>query len=233
MSHTIKTLLAAGTLLCTFASGLANSQQQPSIDWSLDDALRQIERQADNFDSAMAGIAITRVDRSGSNIQSLEGVAFINEDGDMRIASSGEGKEVYLMDRRDLYVYKPQASIVEEYYLPRHPDRLIAHTRLGFVVTGRDLEDDYLVSSIGERFIGDRRALGLDLTPKKDKDRAVVSRVQLWIDQASWMPVQQIIESGPSGDTMTVTYTAMARNLRLNPELFKRNWPRGTKKKKM
>jgi hypothetical protein len=30
----------------------------------------------------------------------------------------------------------------------------------------------------------------------------------------------------------TVDYTAVARNLRLNPDLFKDSWPRGTKKVK-
>lgn len=54
--------------------------------------------------------------------------------------------------------------------------------------------------------------------------------MQLWIDQASWMPAQQIISDTQSGDTLTVTYTHMARNLKLKPELFKASWPRGTQK---
>ena len=220
--------LAAAILIST-----AVYAQDPAISWDLDDALRQIDRQADNFDTAMASVSVVRTDRDGVEQDRMEGVAFINEDGDLRISASVPGTRVYLMDNRDLYISLPDQQIVQEYYLPKHPQRLIPFVRLGFSETGRDLRDDYLVSAIGERFIGDRRTLGLDLTPKSDKERARVNRVQLWIDQASWMPVEQVIESTASGDKTTIAFSHMARNLKLNPDLFKRKWPRGTKKKKM
>ena len=82
------------------------------------------------------------------------------------------------------------------------------------------------MTSLGEKDISESRALGLELTPKKEKNREIVARLQLWIDQASWMPAQQIISDTQSGDTLTVTYTHMARK----PELFKASWPRGTQK---
>ena len=220
--------LAAAMLIST-----AVYAQDPAISWDLDDALRQIDRQADNFDTAMASVSVVRTDRDGVEQDRMEGVAFINEDGDLRISASVPETRVYLMDKRDLYIYLPDQQIVQEYYLPKHPQRLIPFVRLGFSETGRDLRDDYLVSAIGERFIGDRRTLGLDLTLKSDKERARVNRVQLWIDQASWMPVEQVVESTASGDKTTVAFSHMARNLKLNPDLFKRKWPRGTKKKKM
>lgn len=220
--------LAAAMLIST-----AVCAQDPAISWDLDDALRQIDRQADDFDTAMASVSVVRTDRDGAEQDRMEGVAFINEDGDLRISASVPETRVYLMDNRDLYIYLPDQQIVQEYYLPKHPQRLIPFVRLGFSETGRDLRDDYLVSAIGERFIGDRRTLGLDLTPKSDKERARVNRVQLWIDQASWMPVEQVIESTSSGEKTTVSFSHMARNLKLNPDLFKRKWPRGTKKKKM
>jgi outer membrane lipoprotein-sorting protein len=181
----------------------------------------------------MAHVTIVRVDRSGAETERLEGVSFINKDGDMRVSVSGPEARVYLMDSRDLYIYLPAQELVEEYYLPKHPDRVAPFMRLGFSETGKKLRDDYVVSAIGERFIGSRRTLGLDLTPKSDKERASVNRIQLWIDQASWMPVEQVIESTTSGERTTVLFENMARNLKLNPDLFKRNWPRGTDKKKL
>ena len=180
----------------------------------------------------MAHVVIKRVDNAG-NEEMEEGVMFANSKGDMRIITESPESRVYLMDNRDLYRYLPDQNLVEEYYLPKHPQLIAPFLRLGFSISGKDLKDDYLVSAIGERMIGDRRTLGLDLTPKKDKDRARVSGMKLWIDQASWMPVEQVIESTANGQTMTVTFTNMARNLKLNPDLFKRNWPRGTDKKKI
>jgi outer membrane lipoprotein-sorting protein len=225
--------LAAVALSAAVLATAGVQAQDPEIRWELDDALRQIDRQADDFDTAMARVDIVRSDRNGNEMERLEGVAFLNEDGDLRISTSSPDTRHYLMDSRDLYVHIPEQGLVQEYYLPRHPDRVVSFMRLGFSETGRDLKDDYLVSAIGERFIGERRTLGLDLTPKSDKDRARVNRVQLWIDQASWMPVEQVIESTASGEKLTVSYEHMARNLRLNPDLFKRKWPRGTKKVKM
>ena len=222
--------LVAGALLVTTGAAQA---QDPEIQWDLDDALKQVDRQADDFDTAMARVELVRSDRYGNEMERMEGVAFLNEDGDLRLTQSDPETIHYLMDNRDLYIHIPADGLVQEYYLPKHPERVVPFMRLGFSETGKDLKRDYLVSAIGERIIGGRRTLGLDLTPKSDKDRARVNRVQLWIDQASWMPVEQVIESTASGETLTVSYERMARNLRLNPDLFKRKWPRGTQKVKM
>jgi outer membrane lipoprotein-sorting protein len=230
--NTFAKYLAATVSSCVFAVS-AVLADDPKIEWELDDALKQIDRQAEDFTTAMAHVLIVRTERAGTEIERIEGVSFVNDDGDMRVSVSAPSASVYLMDSRDLYVYLPDQQLVQEYYLPKHPDRVVPFMRLGFSETGRDLRDDYVVSAIGERFIGDRRTLGLDLTPKSDKERARVNRIQLWIDQASWMPVEQIIEATASGEKTTVLFTNMARNLKLNPDLFKRNWPRGTKKKKM
>lgn len=229
---TIRNLIGLTAACCLLTTGLALAQE-PELRWDLDDALKQVDRQANNFDSAMARVEMVRTDREGKETERMEGVLFANDDGDVRVSVSAPDTRIFLMDRRDLYIYYPVQAIVEEYYLPKHPDRLVPFMRLGFSETGRDLKDDYLVSAIGERFIGARRTLGLELTPKSEKERARVNRLQLWIDQASWMPVEQVIESTASGAKLTVSYSHMARNLRLNQDLFKTKWPRGTKKKKM
>jgi outer membrane lipoprotein-sorting protein len=204
----------------------------PAISWSLKDAMKQVDRQADDFESAIARVEITRASNDGK-VEVESGTAFFNERGDIRVTVETPESRVYLLDGRDLYRYLPVASLVEEYYLPKHPQMLAVFLRLGFSATGRDLEDDYVISAIGERFIGDRRTLGLDLTPKNNKERDVVSGIKLWIDQASWMPVEQVFEATATGYTMTVHYSNMARNLNLNPDLFKGDWPRGTKKEKI
>jgi outer membrane lipoprotein-sorting protein len=194
--------------------------------------MKQVDKQAGDFESAMARVEITRASNDGQ-LEVESGTAFFNEQGDIRLTVDTPESRVYLLDGRDLYRYLPAQSIVEEYYLPKHPQMLAVFLRLGFSATGRSLEDDYLVSAIGERFIGGRRTLGLDLTPKNNDERDLVSGIRLWIDQASWMPVEQVIEATATGHTMTIHYSNMARNLNLNPELFKGNWPRGTRKEKI
>jgi outer membrane lipoprotein-sorting protein len=212
--------------------GMGAWADDPAISWVLKDAMRQVDRQADNFESAMSRVEIIRKSNSGDE-ETETGIAFFHERGDIRVSAETPVPRVYLLDGSDLYRYLPTEGVVEEYYLPKHPQMLATYLRLGFSTTGRDLEEDYLVSAIGERFIGDRRTLGLDLTPKREKDRDLVAGIKLWIDQASWMPVEQVIEAPSTGHTMTVRYSNMARNLKLNPDLFKRDWPRGTEARKV
>lgn len=219
-------MLVLGTFLL-FATSVG--AQAPSIDWSLDDAIRQIERQAKDFDTAMARIEIVRTAADGTEISKETGTGFLNEDGGMRFNVDG-GQFVTLVDRRTVSRYNAETSTVEEYSLRSHKDRLEPFIRLGFSTTGKDMKDDYLITIIGEENIGDSRTLVLELTPERDSTRETVRLIRLYIDEASWIPVRQVFESTKDNETVTMTYTGMARNLRLKPELFKDKWPKGTKK---
>ena len=92
------------------------------------------------------------------------------------------------------------------------------------------MERDYLVTILGEEEIGDSRTVVMELTPEGKNVRETVRLIRLYIDQASWMPVRQVFESTADRTTLTLTYTGMARNLKLKPELFRDRWPRGTEK---
>jgi outer membrane lipoprotein-sorting protein len=47
------------------------------------------------------------------------------------------------------------------------------------------------------------------------------------------MPTEQVITASSQGEEITLTYTFVARNLELNPDLFSTRWPRGTDKQKI
>ena len=218
-----KTLIAFSlTLTSTIAFA-----QAPAIDWELDDAIRQIERQADDFQSAMARVEAVTTDSDGNEIDRSVGTGFINSRGNTRYNIDGGGK-VTLLDSNSVMIYDAAAKTVEEYSLRKHKNRLEPFVRLGFSTTGRDLTDDYLLTIIGEEKIGDARTLVLELIPERDSVRETVRLVRLWIDQASWMPVRQSFSSTKDGATLTLTYTGIARNLKLNPDLFRDDWPKGT-----
>lgn len=202
----------------------------PKIDWSLDDAIRQIDQQAENFESAMAQVAFVGTGSDGAVAESIAGYGFINEDGDMRFNQDG-GNRVVVVDRKTVSDYDKAAGTVTEYSLSKHKNRLEPYYRFGFSVPVRDMQDRYLFTILGEEEVGEMRTLVFELTPTKDAERAVIAKIRLWIDQGSWMPRRQEF-SLADRSTTTVDYTAVARNLRLNPDLFKDSWPRGTKKVK-
>ncbi len=54
----MKPSLRLATLGTIALCSLAALADMPKIDWSLEDAIKQIDQQAENFDSAMARVAI-------------------------------------------------------------------------------------------------------------------------------------------------------------------------------
>lgn len=220
-------------LACTALLALPASAEGPKISWDLDDALKQVDRQGDDFNSAMARVEVVRTNTSGEELSRESGSIFFDKSGKIRLDTDSPEARTYLLVKSTLYIHYPDQERVEQYSLSKHKERMEPYLRLGFTDSGKDLKDNYLLTSLGERDIGDSRTLGLELIPEKEKTRAVMGRAQLWIDQASWMPAQQVIAATGSGEILTITYSYTARNLELNPDLFKTKWPRGTDKKKM
>lgn len=215
-------------LVCAAGSATFAHAQMPDINWNIDDAIRQVDGQADNFETAMARVDFRVVDRDGNLVTGHSGNGFIRKNGDMRYVQDGGNRTVTVLGNK-VSDYDAEAKTVAEHSL-RDGSRLEGYYRLGFSIAGRDMRDRYLLTIIGEEELGDTRTLVLELTPKRDDDRAVVGKIKLWIDQASWMPRRQEFSSTGDGNTTTIEYTDMARNLQLNPDLFDNDWPRGTKK---
>ena len=63
--------------------------QAPTISWSLDSAIKQIERQAKDFETAMARVEVVREADDGSETSKTTGTGFIHKDGDMRYNIDG------------------------------------------------------------------------------------------------------------------------------------------------
>jgi len=214
-------------LLAVLASAPTWSQT-PKINWDLDEAIRQIERQGNDFSTAMSRVEIVNSAADGDEADRNSGTVFIRKDGRIRF-NSDNGSRTIIVDNKKVSIHNAEESIVSEYNLSRDKSRLEPFVRLGFSTTGKELKDDYLITIIGEEQLGDTRTLVLELTPKRDSVRATVRQVRLWIDQSSWMPRQQEFSSTSDGSKVLITYTGMARNLQLNPDLFKTKWPKGTK----
>lgn len=205
----------------------------PKITWDLDDALKQVDRQADDFKTVMARVEVVRRDLGGKELSREKGTIFMDRKGRIRLDADAPRQRTYLVEKKTLYIHYPTEKRVEQYSLSRHKNRMEPFMRLGFTNSGKDLKDDYLLTALGERDIADSRTLGLELTPEKEKTRAVMGKAQLWIDQASWTPTQQVLTASGQGEEITLTYSFVARNLELNPDLFSTRWPRGTDKQKM
>jgi len=220
--------LIAGLLLAMAAMSLAQAQEN-ELGWTMDSAIKQLDRQGKDLETVLAQVVLEWSDEAQAKDSPKSGRIYFNSKGDFRIAGEAPNKTV-LVEGRTLHMYDPALSQVTEVNLSRDKSRLAPYMRLGFSITGRDLKDDFLITFAGESDIGDRRTLTLELTPKRDETRAIVAKIEIAFDQASWLPARQIISHTSGTQTLTVNYTGTARNLNLNPDLFRDKWPRGTDK---
>ena len=80
--RTLGLMLAALLATAALAEG-------PKISWDLDDALRQVDRQADDFKSAMARVDMVRRDLDGKELSSETGTVFMDNRGNIRLDVDG------------------------------------------------------------------------------------------------------------------------------------------------
>ena len=220
--------LITGLLLAMAAMSLAHAQEN-ELGWTMDSAIKQLDRQGKDLETVLAQVVLEWSDEAQGIDKPKSGRIYFNSKGDFRIAGEAPNKTM-LVEGRTLHMYDPALSQVTEVNLSRDKSRLAPYMRLGFSITGRDLKNDYLITFAGESDIGDRRTLTLELTPKRDETRAIVAKIEIAFDQASWLPARQIISHTSGTQTLTVNYTGTARNLNLNPDLFRDKWPKGTDK---
>lgn len=203
---------------------------QGKANWTLDDLLKQLDTEAKSFHALSANVERTKVTVVVNDRSTETGQILVRGDDKMLLELNPPDGRIILRDGGKLSVYNPKAKRVDEYDLGKHRALVDQFLLLGFGSSGNDLKKGYLVTLQGEQTIDKKRVFLLDLTPKSDKVREQFSKIQLWIDQATWLPVRQkFLETG-SGDFLEINYTNIMRNPRIPDSRFKRLWPKGVTK---
>jgi outer membrane lipoprotein-sorting protein len=116
---------------------------------------------------------------------------------------------------RKAQIYYPKANTVEEYDLGKYKSMVDQFLLLGFGNTSAELLSSYSVMLGGPDTVGNQKATRLVLIPKSKEMLKNLTKVELWISDATGMPVQQKFYWPNSGDYMLATYT----NMKINPNL--------------
>src|SRR5262249_10623420 len=99
---------------------------------------------------------------------------------------------------------------------------------LGFGTSGKSLKESYNITVQGEDTIDGKKVVMLELVPKTDEVKKQLSKIQLWLDESTWLPIQQQFYETGSGASFTIQYKNIARNVKIPDSQFKAHWPRGT-----
>ena len=70
------------------------------------------------------------------------------------------------------------------------------------------------------------------MTPKSQEVRNQISKIQIWLDESSWLPIQQQFYETGSGDYFIIRYSKIVRNPGIGESEFKPHWPKGTERVK-
>jgi outer membrane lipoprotein-sorting protein len=216
-----------GCLLLALATG-ALAQQKST--WTLDTLLKQLDSEAKSFRSLSANIEKTKVTVIVNDRSTESGIIYVRKDDKMLIEFDKPDALTLLRDGDKLFIYKPRAKRVEEYDLGKHRSQVDQFMLLGFGSSGGDLKKDFLPTLLGEQVLDKKKVLLLELTPKDEKVRNYFAKIHLWIDQATWLPVQQKFFETGSGDYFEMKYTNLQRNPRIPDRQFKARWPKDVTK---
>ncbi len=227
--RSVVVVIVLGAML---AGGTANvrAAAQAKTNWTLDEVLKALDRESRSFQSLTANIERTKVTVVVNDTSTETGHVWMRRDNKMRIELAPPDARTVLVTGNTLYLHNPGLKRVEEFDLGKHRTQLDKFLFLGFGTSAGDLKGDYIITLQGESALDQRKVLLLELTPKKDEVRTHFSRIHLWIDLATWVPMQQrLVETG-SGDHTTIRYTNVQRNASIPDARFRPNWPRETTK---
>lgn len=198
--------------------------------WSLSQVLKQLDRGASSFRSLSAHVERTKVTVVVNDRSTESGEFYVRRDGKMRLDLTEPDSRTILRTGDSLYIFTPRIDQVDEYNLSKHRELVDQFLLLGFGTSSHVLEKEYLITLLGEETLGDRKTVLLELTPKSEEVRNQISKIQLWVDEATWLPVQQKFFETGTPDYFIIRYSNVVRNAPLNSALFKPRWPKGTRK---
>jgi len=191
-----------------------------------------MDKSAKDFRTLTADIENVKYTAVVKDSSTETGQIFVRRDQKMRIEFTKPEARTILRTGDSLFLYNPKLNRVEEYDLGKNRAMVDQYIRLGFGTKSDDLRKSYEVAVTGEEELDHRKTIVLELTPKADQIRSQITRIQMWIDEASWLPIQQKIFESGSGDYILFHYTSMMKNLKINDSKFKQDWPKNASHEK-
>lgn len=197
--------------------------------WTLEGVLRQLDDAAKDFHSLSADVERTKV-TVVVNDRSTETGSILVRGDKMLLEMKPPDARTILRTGDNVYVYTPGLKRVEEYNISKNRTLIDQFLTLGLGTSGKDLEKHYLVTLQGEPALDDKKTLELELTPKSEAVRNQFSKIQIWFDESSWLPVQQEFYETGSGDYSIIRYSKIVKNPDIRETVFKPHWPKGTER---
>ena len=197
-----------------------------STQWTTDSVLAMMDKSAKDFHTLTADIEHIKYTDVVKDTSTETGKLLVRRDEKMRIEFFKPDRRTILRTGDSLFVFTPKINRVEEYDLGKNRDLVDQYVLLGFGTKSDNVRKSYEVKVIGETELDNKKTVQIELIPKSDQMRKQIAKIQMWIDEASWLPIQQkFLESG-SEDYLIFHYTNVMKNLKIGDNQFKQDWPK-------
>jgi outer membrane lipoprotein-sorting protein len=205
---------------------------QTAPHWTTEIVLTMIDKSAQDFHSLTANIQHVKYTAVVNDTSTETGQLYVRRDDKMRIDFLTPDKRTVLRNGDDLFLYTPKINRVEEINLGKNRAMVDQYILLGFGTRSAELQKSYDVAVTGEEELDGKKVVVLQLTPKSEEVRKQIVKIQMWVDEASWLPLQQKFYEDASGDYFLAHYTDLKKNLKFSDNKFKQDWPRGVSRVK-
>ena len=185
-----------------------------------------MDKGAADFRSLTADLEHIKYTEVVKDTSTETGHIFVRRDQKMRIEITTPDPRTILRIGDSLFVFTPKINRVEEYDLGKNRAMVDQYVLLGFGTKSQNMLKSYDVNLTGEEELDHRKTFVLELTPKSDEIRRQITKIQMWIDEASWLPLQQKFFEATSGDYFLFHYTNIMKNLKIGDSRFKQDWPK-------
>ena len=219
-------LLAAMAAFCCFSSQTLTLRAQGNGSWTKDGVLGMMDKSAQDFHTLTADIEHQKYTAVVKDTSTETGHIFVRRDEKMRIEIAKPDLRTILRTGDSLFVFNPKINRVEEFDLGKNRAMVDQYVLLGFGTRTDNIKKSYLVSYVGEEELDHKKTAVLELTPKSEQIRNQIIKIQIWVDEASWLPIQQKFFEAGSGDYFLFHYTNEMKNLQLVDGKFKQDWPK-------
>jgi outer membrane lipoprotein-sorting protein len=196
---------------------------------TLDYVLTMMDRSAEDFRSLTAALDHVKYTAVVKDTSIESGEIYVRKDSKLRIDFITPDPRTIIRNGDNLYIYTPKINRVEEYNIGKNRALADQYLALGFGTRTESLKKSYTVSLAGEEELDGHKMALVELAPRSDEVRKQITKIVMWVDEASWLPVQQKFLEAGSGDYFLSRYKNVMKNLKIGDGKFKPDWPKGTK----
>src|SRR5580704_2453994 len=212
--------------------GRAAGKERQSGKVTLDTVMAMMDKSAKDFHSLTADIEHVKYTAVVKDTSTETGQIFVRKDEKLRIDFQKPDPRTILRNGDNLYIYTPKIGTVEEFNIGKNRAMADQYLALGFGTKSQSLRKNYQVSLSGEEDLDGRKMAVIELVPNAEDVKKQITKIEMWVDEASWLPVQQKFFEAGSGDYFMSRYKSVMKNLKIADSKFKPDWPKGTKVEK-